>query len=302
MKNSDFWKEHYCIETDPEEVEKKIMRAFFVSHNRNYELIYFANAKNSPNILVSQGSGGHAWVFAELAYQMHLRGYNVFIMPKHGGYPIETLMQRQRDALRYISENFSDRIGVYSEGLGGFVTFYLTLTAAPVQSAVYQNSPALLTEEKFHDSVIRGGKKFLFTFLKLMHTFAPNVKLPISSYLNWKDLVDRDPINRRIEMRLVKKGYLQDPDFDKWYPLSAVLSLLSTPAPNPLTELKATTLFMVALRGFGGARYAEYLRDLYNRLPVNVKKIEEVDGSVYWMLSHPKLAARRICEWFDATL
>ena len=40
-----------------------------------------------------------------------------------------------------------------------------------------------------------------------------------------------------IESRLVREGYLKDPDFNRSYPISAVLSLLYTPPPAQLSEL-----------------------------------------------------------------
>ena len=73
--------------------------------------MYFEKGKDAPNIVISQGSGGHAYIFAELAYLMHLRGYNVFIMPKHGGQTINKLVIRHADALAQISNTFSDKIG-----------------------------------------------------------------------------------------------------------------------------------------------------------------------------------------------
>ncbi len=98
------------------------------------------------------------------------------------------------------------------------------------------------------------------------------------------------------------KGYLNDPDLDRWYPLSAIMSLLLTPPPLPLTALQIPTMFLVTLRGFGGKAFVEYLKDLYSRLPPIKKKQVEVDGSVYWMLSHPKDAAQVIGKWFDEIL
>jgi hypothetical protein len=35
-------------------------------------------------------------VFAELAYRMYLRGYNIFIMPKHGGRTVAELVAAPR--------------------------------------------------------------------------------------------------------------------------------------------------------------------------------------------------------------
>ena len=97
----------------------------------------------------------------------------------------------------------------------------------------------------------------------------------------------------------MKEGYLRDPDFDRWYPLSAVVSLVSTPPPEPISELKTPTMFLVPVRGWSDP---SYVRDLYNRLPPVKKRFVEVDGSVFWMNSHPKEAARVICEWFDETV
>jgi hypothetical protein len=97
---------------------------------------------------------------------------------------------------------------------------------------------------------------------------------------------------------LVLDGYLKDPDFDRWYPLSAVTSLMTTPPPRPLATLRTPTMFVVARQGPTPA----YVVDLYHRLPAAPKRLVEIDGSVYWMLSHPQQAATLIGDWFAATL
>ncbi len=308
MKNRTYWKSHYVLETDADEIERNIRLASFPSGIGNHELVCFEESKEAPNILISQGSGGHAYVFAELGYLMHLSGYNVFIMPKHGGLTISELLQRHVDAAEYITNNFNDRIGVFGEGLGGFVVFYLALARGPVRSVVCQNSPGILTEQKFQQAIMEGeggaGRRSrrVVPLLRVLVKLLPRMKLPISLYLDWMELIDNKEKNRDVETHLVKEGYMEDPDFDKWYPLSAIMSLVSTPPPSPLTELKIPTMFMVAKRGVGGSSYVEYLEDLYDRLPPIKKRMIEVDGSVYWMLSHPREAAKVICEWFDETL
>lgn len=302
MKYPDFWKTHYVLESNSNEIEIELKETKFISDSNVFSLIYFEHGKDAPNILISQGSGGHPYVFAELGYQIYLKGYNVFIMPKHGGNSIQKLIQRHDDAIRYIFDNFNDRIGIYSEGLGGFVTFYLSFTNNSLKSAIYQNSPAILTEKEYHAAVLQGKTKRIFPLAKILYKISPNIKLPISAYLNWEDLIDPIEPSHKIETRMVKEGYLKDPDFDKKYPLSAIMSLMNTPLPKPLSELKTPTVFMVAKRGFGGTKYENYLKELFNRIPFTNKKIIEVDGSVYWMLSHPKDAASVICEWFSKTL
>jgi len=296
----------YVQETDTDEVERHLQRTSFPSGATRFELIYFEKGKNAPTLLISQGSGGHAYVFAELGYLMHLRGYNVFLMPKHGSATIRELMARHKDALDHIATHWNDRIGVFAEGLGGFVVFYLALTQSPMKSVVFQNAPAILTEDTFRAAMLQGKgaahrRKVILSFAKVLLRIVPSVKLPISSYLDWKALIDTKEGNRAVETRLVR-GYLHDPDFDRWYPLSAIMSLLVTPPPQPLSALRIPTMFLVALRGVGGRAFVEYVRDLYQRLPNVKKRLVEVDGSVYWMLSQPREAAGVICGWFDETL
>jgi len=130
-----------------------------------------------------------------------------------------------------------------------------------------------------------------------MVKLVPNMKLPISLYLDFKEMIDTKEENRQIEMQIVN-NFLNDPDFDTHYSLSAVMSFITTHPPNPLSDIKTPTMFLVATRGL----IPNYFRDLYSRLPHIKKKLVEVDGSVFWMLSHPKEAAKIICDWFDETL
>src|SRR5262245_1340124 len=223
-------------------------------------------------------------------------------MPKHGGYTINELMVRHNDALKHVSINFNDRIGVFAEGLGGYAVFYLALAHGPMKSAAYQNAPAVLTEKKFREAIMEGKgsakrRRMLLHLARLLLDVFPGIKLPIRLYLDFEEIVDTKEENRRIEAPCIKR-FLDDPDFDMWYPLSAIMSLVSTPPPNPLSELKIPTMFIVPMRGL----YPQYEKDLFGRLPAIKKKLLEVDGSVFWMCSHPKEAAKVICEWFDETL
>lgn len=303
MKNRGYWKTHYVLETDPGEIESRLRLTSFALASQHFELVFFEVSKSAPSILISPGSGGHSYVFAELGYSMHLKGYNVFIMPKHGSHTISELIPRHIAALNHIASHFNHRIGIFSEGLGGYVTFYLALAKGPVRSIVCQNAPAIMTEKAYQEAIIqgRGGarrRKIMIPLAKRLVGLFPNLKLPISSYLDWQELIDPKAENRTVETRLVLEGYLNDPDFDTWYSLAAIMSLLSTPPPNPLPALQVPTMFVLALRGM----VPSYTRALYTRLPDIKKKLVEVDGSVYWMLSHPKEEARIVCEWFNDTL
>jgi hypothetical protein len=302
MKNTKYWMEHYVIESVADEVESKLRFTSFHSTGKKFELIYFFAGKETPNVLISPGSGGHAYVFAELAYQINLRGYNTFIMPKHGGYTIPELMKRHEDALVRIATEYNNRIGVFAEGLGGYATFYLSLISSSFKSAVYQNAPVIATEKQFHNAFSTGNgsakrRKLMLPLAKLLFKIFPKIRLPILLYLDFKEMIDTKPRNRIIEQPLIDH-FSKDPEFDKYYPLSAIMSLVDTQPPNPLSMLKIPTMFIIPERGF----FPGYQKDLYSRLPNIKKKIALVDGSVFWMLSNPKEASGIICDWFDETL
>ncbi len=301
MINKDYWKK-YVIESNSDEIEKSISHSTFISGLKQFDLVCFQKSKEAPNILISPGSGGHSYVFAELGYRMHLRGYNVFIMPKHGGVTIDELLPRHKEALIHIAKNYNKRIGVFAEGLGGYACFYLSLTDSPMKSAVYQNAPVIMNEKKFQTAWKSGHgaakrRKMLFPIVKLLFKISPKIRVPIRLYLDFKEMVDTKKGNREIEGPLIE-NFLGDPDFDKHYPLSAIMSLVNTPPPNELLELKVPTMFIIPRRGF----FPSYEVDLFNRLPNIEKNILEVDGGVFWMISHPKEAAEVICKWFDETI
>ena len=85
------------------------------------------------------------------------------------------------------------------------------------------------------------------------------------------------------------------------------MSLLSTPPPNPVSRLRIPTMFVVADGGptpaYVRQLYSELpLAQLYGELPLAMKRLHEVQGSVYWMLSHPNEAADVLAEWFNQTM
>ena len=66
MRAPDFWKSHYVPSTDRAEIDLALRHACLKTGGESLELIYFHNALDAP-----QGSGGHGYAFAELAYRVH---------------------------------------------------------------------------------------------------------------------------------------------------------------------------------------------------------------------------------------
>ncbi|MDO9001067.1 MAG: alpha/beta hydrolase [Bacteroidota bacterium] len=298
MKNKNYWKQ-YPIVTNPDDIEKVIRKEYFVPEDKNCELLTMKHSQNNSCLLISMGSGGHAYVFAELAYLIYKKGTDVFIMPKHGPHTISELVIRHEDAVKYLQKFYGENIHIYSEGLGGLSVFYLALKGIKIKSFLFENSPAILTESAFHHAMKMDGKAgrrraFLLPLFKLLVKILPNLLIPIRTYLAWHEVIDKDLKNYEKEEKLVK-AYDYDPDFDKSYPLKAVMSLVDTPPPGNLENLNIPTLFIFAKRGL----IPVYFKTLFERLTMKEKHLEEVDGGVFWMLSNPEKATEIIIKWIN---
>lgn len=300
MPDPAYWR-RYVLELDPEEVERRVEVIPLRCGDETLDLLHLGSRRSDPVVVISPGSAGQAYAFAELAYRIHARGFTALVMPKHGGHTISELVDRHDAALRAIATRWNDNIGVFGEGLGGYVVFYVALRGGPMRSAIYQNAPAILDEPAFRAAVMSGtGSKRRAALLPVMRAAArvfPRMKLPIRSYLDFREMVDPIEPTRAIEARLIE-AYLGDPDFDQRYPLAAILSLLDTPPPRELSTLSVPTMFIVPSRGFA----PDYARALFARLPPIDKELVEVDGSVFWMVSHSAAAADLICGRFQRTL
>ena len=71
------------------------------------------------------------------------------------------------------------------------------------------------------------------------------------------------------------------------------MSLVTTPPPGRLEQLTTPTMFIVASEG----PTPIYIADLYEQLPDIPRRLVRVEGSVYWMLSHPHDAASLVSDW-----
>ena len=300
MKDRTYWK-GYVLAADPAEIERAASRIEFYSAGEIYDLLRFDHGAGEPVILLSPGAGPHPWALAELAFRVWQRGYTVFVMPCHRGATVGALVRRHDDALRRIAAVTNDRIGVYADGVGGHAAFYLALAHGPMRSLVCQNAPAILDEQAYHQAIFAGPtgqrRHAILPVAKVLAKVAPRVTLPMSTYVDVRELVDPDPRHGALEAALAE-AYAADPDFDHRYPLSAISSLLATPAPAPLAALEIPTMFIVPIRGIVSA----YTKNLFARLPPIDKKLVELDGGALWTASHPGEAARIVCDWFDATL
>lgn len=302
LEDSNYWK-NYVHNMDPDIIEKNIKTATIKSRGLNLNLTYFEKSKSAPNILYIPSTSGYSLFSAELLYNMHLRGYNVFVVDFHGhgksegrrgDATINEISKNCSDAINYISKNFNGKIGVCGASLGGFATLYLGLSDKKVKSIACQN-PTILTDTEFQEMLTIKSKGSL-PAIKLLLAIFPEVMFPTITRSNDDSFTETD-----LERNYFKKSYV-DPNTVKDYTGLALLSQVSTPPPRPLKELKIPTMFLAPSKDTV-LMPLSYIKSLQDRLPSNIKKrIVKVNGGHWWMHSHPEEAAKVLCDWFDETL
>jgi pimeloyl-ACP methyl ester carboxylesterase len=298
MNIRNYWKNYLC-ETHAAEIERDLKQTTFRSRNLNLSLKYFEKGKDAPNILWVVGTGCHSLYLAELGYHMHLRGFNTFGIDfqghgdsegERGDFTLSEVVRNCIDAIAYISNKYNRRVGAVGVSMGGFITFYLGLSHSAVQSIACLN-PGVVTEKAFRDEVTR---------LRKAPPLAGAVaRLFPKKMISTERCVDFMGLAGTEEKSHVET-YLNDANVVRLYTLRAVMSLISTPLPSPLEELSVPTMFLAPVRDT--LMSVSYVRSLYDRLPDIKKRLVEVDGSHYWMSSHPREAAKVICDWFQETL
>lgn len=299
MKTRDYWKKYLC-ETDAAQIERDLKQTTLSSRNLNLSLKYFEKSKDAPNILWVVGTGCHSLYLAELGYHMHLGGFNTFGIDfqghgdsegERGDFTLSELVRNCIDATGYISNKYNRRVGAVGVSMGGFVTFYLGLSDCAVKSIACLN-PGIVTEKAFRDEVT--GLRKAPPLAGVVARVFPKMMIPTERCVDFMGLAGTERERRHV------MTYLNDPNIVRRYTVRAVMSLISTPLPSPLEKLSVPTMFLAPMRD--ALMSASYVRSLYDRLPPIKKRLVEVDGSHYWMSSHPREAAKVICDWFQETL
>lgn len=299
METQGYWKNYLC-ETSAPEIERNLKQITFKSQYLSLSLKYFEKDKDAPNILWVVGTGCYSMYLVELGYHMHLRGFNTFGIDfqghgdsegKRGDFNLSELTRNCFDAATYIIENYNRRIGTVGASMGGFVTFYLALSHSHIKSIACLN-PGIVNEKAFRNEVTKSRK--IPPMANIFARLFPMIMIPTERCVDFMELAKTEREKRHVDT------YLNDPNIVRRYTLRAVMSLVSTPPPSSIAELNIPAMFLAPRND--ALMYVTYVRNLYDRLPPIRKKFVEIDGSHFWMSSHPREAAKVVCDWFSETL
>lgn len=225
----------------------------------------FLSEPSDPALVFFPGTSLYALVYAEFMHKMRLQGFNVVgIDPRghgrsdgrRGSYTIDGLVRDARAATSYCIERFGDRVAIAGSSQGGVVSFYSAAADERLKAAVCHNIAVLDDIDSMR--LTRSPRFSLFAMRLLpLARITPNIKIPISSYLDLKAEVMK--FGGRAD-EFIKRDPLATPSIT----LGALASLASTPLPCRPDEIKVPVMVVHSERD--NIFPLDYIRKIYDRL------------------------------------
>jgi pimeloyl-ACP methyl ester carboxylesterase len=199
-------------------------QVFINSADERIHLDIYNNAGEKKTIVFFPGTGAASEFYDPFLEALAYKEFNIIgIDPighghssgKRGDFTIEQLLINLRDAVAYAKKRFNGKIGIMGSSQGGIVVYYAALEGIDVDAVVAHNA-ALVYKEFLN--IVRNPKliKFLLPFLEYLKIHFPDIKLPTSTYLNWKKVFNN---------RQMLKVFREDKLFTGFYTLKAIFSL-----------------------------------------------------------------------------
>lgn len=251
----------------------------------------FEAGKGKPTVVYIPGTSVYALFYIEIIHGLYRQGFNVVGFDprgqgQSGGLRGDyTIMEHVADAkacVAYARERFQGPVFVMGSSQGGIEAFYLAAGDDPGVDGVICHNIADLTDP---DSVrlsrfgprgkvprsVAISSRGLTLIIRTLARLFPRARVPIAAYLDLRS----EP------MRVFGDAWefiLQDPLALQHITLRAVASLVSTPLPRPIEQIKTPTL---VLHSSGDHIFPQdYIMRLYNRLTC------EKDIKIYPDLPH----------------
>jgi alpha-beta hydrolase superfamily lysophospholipase len=274
---------------------------------------FFENDKDTPTIIFFHGTSGYTCPnnpyhrafgpFEEaLAEKFNVLGATIEghgkSEGKRGHFTILSYVEVGKIGLDWLEKNgFVNKFGVTGWSMGGIGALYLTAADERIKSAFIHN-PAVCDDPEIYQLSSRPWllKNLVAPLLKFLDIFWPNFKIPISLYLNLKNIFITD---EAIEL------WRKDPMAVKKYTIHAVLSLIRTPLPNNKTLKDIRTPICIFQPENDKVTLPWYTKKIYEKLGSSVKNYILIHGenANHSLIRYaPELVAHFATDWFVKTL
>lgn len=244
----------------------------------------FESEKDNPVVIFIPGTSTYSMCFVELLFKLGNKGYNVIGFDirghgrsegKRGDYTFQEILNDTMAVIHYAAKRFNENITVFGCSQGGIAAFYLAAMEPPfVKSVLCQNVADLcgsgLERLSRYPSLTKHGTPALRAASKIF----PRLPVPITFYL---DLAKE----KLTHFGDFKQFIYQDPLALRSVRLRALASLVSTPLPKPIEEIKIPVMI---LHGTADLIFpVTYSRKIYQKLNCK-KKLQLYKGLHHSML------------------
>jgi len=301
---NDYWF-NYVLSTNPNEIKKVIKEDFLVSDGLKIHLdIYDIRANLDNTVIFIHGTSVYSRFYAEFCYKLFKKGFRI-IMPdmrghglsegKRGHFTMAHYAKTVYDVVSYALERFGDKIAVMGSSLGGITSLY-SISNDPRIKAVVCHNVAIFDEKAYKKiAKTKGIKRLLTPLVPFMAKIAPKVSINVFSYLAPESLTSSD----------VGFKLLDDLERDNLvsmkYTLTSLKAQLSEAMPNPIETIKNPV--MIINGSEDGLFSVEYIKEIYNRLTCDEKKLEIIPRATHFLFQeYIDETMRRIIPWLNVVL
>lgn len=283
------------------------------SKGTKIHLDFWENKKILPTIIFFHGTSGYTCPnnphhrafgpFEEaLAEDFNVLGITIEGHGKSGGmrghFTIMSYVEAGKLGIDWLIKNgFDGPIGVTGWSMGGIGSLYLAAADERIKSAFIHN-PAVCDDPDIYQlsSKPKLLKNVVAPILKFLDIFWPTFKIPISLYLNLKNIfITEEAI----------ESWRTDPMAVKEYTIHGVLSLVRTSLPNGKTLKDIKTPICIFQPENDKVALPWYSKKIYQALGSSVKDYILVHGkdAHHSIIRHdPELVAHFAMRWFKNTL
>jgi len=259
----------------------------------------FNNTGVNKTIVFFPGTGAASEFYATFLEALTYQGFNVVgIDPvghghsdgKRGDFTVDLLLKNLKDAVSFVKQEFTGKIGVMGSSQGGIVVYYAALEGLNVDAVVAHNA-ALVYKEFLN--IIRHPQiyKKLLPIVNYLINHFPTLKMPTSVYLDWHKVFSNPGM---------LKVFKRDKLFVGYYTIRAIASLMdyipeTKGLPMPPTMVITGTEDMIISKNISErAFYA---------LKGNFHTYVEIEGATHMLpLEYMSQILPRIVDWFFSRL
>jgi len=256
--------------------------------------------RNRPTVVFMPGTNAYAILYGEFLSALADNQYNIVGFDprghgrssgRRGSYTLPELVEDLRTAVEYAQNRFGDPIVASGSSQGGITAFYLAAEGYPFAGVICHNLADLGDPESIRITRSPGLSRLMKPILTLLARAFPELKIPITSYINLKGEPIRGLGNSK---DLLLRGPLLVP----YIRMKGMASLATERLACPVEEISSPVLILHGEKDIIFPQ--DYIEHIYNRLRCR-KSLKVYQGFHHYILfDHVDTILPDVLGWLEA--